>query len=280
MARPQRIDFPGSIHHVMNRGTNRRRVFFEDIDRVEFERLLGEIHELFGVRVIAYSLMDNHYHLILRCPEGNLSAAMQHLGGVYTRHTNDRVGRDGALFRGRFHSILIDSNSYLFYAVRYVDRNSLDLPGIRLARDYRWGSHRMYLGLRRQPSFLDPTQILDALGSVESYERFVSGTEAFELSATIDVATVRSLIQLSIAQRLDDDETTCFTQSMQRTMMHLVADELDDDIGQSILQALNFASPSARSRSLYRAKTRRGALESLDHIVHDLVELLRDQAAA
>ena len=80
-------------------------MFFADEDRIEFGRVLGEIHERFGVETLAYCLVPNHYHLLLRCPDGGLSAAMQHLGSTFTRRMNDRAGRDGPLFRGRFHAI-------------------------------------------------------------------------------------------------------------------------------------------------------------------------------
>src|SRR6056297_2779503 len=77
MGRPPRIDAPGLTHHVFNRGGNRQIVFRSDDDRLEFGRLLGEISDIFGVRLLAYCLMDNHYHLIVQCPDGGLSDAMQ-----------------------------------------------------------------------------------------------------------------------------------------------------------------------------------------------------------
>ncbi|WP_395159643.1 transposase [Ilumatobacter sp.] len=75
--------------------------------------------------VLAYCLMDNHFHLLLHCQSGGLSDAMQRLGSAYTRHVNDRVGRDGPLFRGRFHSRLIGDVRYLANVVRYIHRNAL-----------------------------------------------------------------------------------------------------------------------------------------------------------
>jgi REP element-mobilizing transposase RayT len=113
MGRQPRTDVEGGIHHVMNRGVDHQQIFFADADRVEFGRLLGEIHTKWGVETLAYCLMDNHYHLILHTPDGGLSEAMQYLGVVYTRHTNDRVGRDGPICRGRFASMLVTTDSYL-----------------------------------------------------------------------------------------------------------------------------------------------------------------------
>jgi REP element-mobilizing transposase RayT len=83
----------------MNRGVNREPTFFADVDRRQFGHRLADIHERFGVETLAYCLMDNHYHLLLRARDGGLSRAMHHLGLVYTRRTNDRLGRDGPLFR-------------------------------------------------------------------------------------------------------------------------------------------------------------------------------------
>jgi putative transposase len=275
MTRPLRIDFPGSLHHVMNRGANRQRVFFGDIDRVEFERLLGDIFERFGVSIIAYCLMDNHYHLIVSSRDGNLSAAMQRLGSVYTRHTNDRIGRDGALFRGRFRSILIDSESYFMYAVRYVDLNSLDLPGVRTARDHRWGSHRMYLGLRRQPDFLDTSHVLSAFGSVEAYARFVSGGEPLPYHTEVDVATIRSLVELAIVEHMHDDVSPRAAQWMYRLVMHLVAAELGGTLADGIFVDLGFASVGARKRAHYRAIARRESDAPIDRIVEEIARIVR-----
>ncbi len=156
-----RIDVDGGIHHVMNRGVNRERIFFADDDRIEFGRLLGEAHERFGVETLAYCLVPNHYHLLLRCPSGGLSAAMQHISSVYTRHTNDRVGRDGPLFRGRFHAIHVDDDVYLKWAFRYVHLNALDVSGVRAAMEYRWSSYRAYLGLRTAAPFMNTALMLD-----------------------------------------------------------------------------------------------------------------------
>ena len=134
---------------MMNRGVNRQLVFFSDADRVEFGRVLAEMHQRFGVETLAYCLMPNHYHLVLRCPDGGLSDAMQHVGSTYTRRTNTRVGRDGPLFRGRFHAIHVADDVYLKWVVRYIHRNAVDIAGIQGCEDYRWSSYRSYLGLRR-----------------------------------------------------------------------------------------------------------------------------------
>ena len=135
----------------MNRGAARQATFFGDEDRVEFGRLLGVGHERFDVSVHAYCLLDNHYHLVVNCPSGRLSEFMQYLGSVLTRHVNDRVDRDGPLYRGRFRSIPVTTDRQLLASVRYVHRNAVDVHGVDRVDAYRWSSHRTYLGCRPTP---------------------------------------------------------------------------------------------------------------------------------
>ena len=155
-----RPNLPGTFHHVMNRAIDRGAAFRNDSDRVEFGQRLGDIFERFGVVTHAYCLMTTHFHLLLECPNGALSEAMQRLGSMYTRHVNDRLGRDGAIFRGRFASRLIDNDEYLLMACRYIHRNVLDLPGVSDVTEYRWSSHRTYLGLRTTPVWMRTDEVL------------------------------------------------------------------------------------------------------------------------
>ena len=88
MSRPLRINYPGAYYHVMNRGAGYHDIFSSDDHRSMFLDLLRELHETFQVNIHAYCLMDNHYHLLLETPLGNLSRAMRHLNGIYTQRYN------------------------------------------------------------------------------------------------------------------------------------------------------------------------------------------------
>jgi len=101
MSRPLRIEFPGAWYHVMNRGRRREKIFHVDGDREEFIKVLRETIELWNLQVSAYCLMSNHYHLLVRTPDGNLSGCMRHLNGVYTQRFNRHHTQEGQLFRGR-----------------------------------------------------------------------------------------------------------------------------------------------------------------------------------
>ena len=125
MSRPLRIEFPDAWYHVMNRGRRGEDIFSDKQDYMRFMELLKETSEMWNIRIAAFCLMPNHYHMLIQTPEANISRSMRHLNGVYTQRYNSRHKCDGQLFRGRYKSILIDSDSYLLQAVRYIHRNPL-----------------------------------------------------------------------------------------------------------------------------------------------------------
>ena len=122
MARPLRIEYDGALYHVLSRGNAGEHIFKSIKDRLSFLDIIGETAERFSLYVFAYVLMDNHYHLLLRTNQTNLSKAMQWLGTTYTRRFNNRHYRSGHLFQGRFKSILVENESYLVQLAGNLDR--------------------------------------------------------------------------------------------------------------------------------------------------------------
>ncbi len=159
MSRQLRIDFPDSWHHVMNRGARKEPIFHTSTDANDFLKLVGETAERFGFETHAYCLMTNHYHLLARSIDGKLSRAMQHIDGVYTQRYNWRHGHDGPLLRGRFHSILVDTDAYLASVASYIHRNPLDAGMVTNLVDHRWSSYPIYLGRRRPHDWLATSTI-------------------------------------------------------------------------------------------------------------------------
>src|SRR3989338_5280796 len=123
MARPLRIEFPEACYHVMNRGSERRNIFLHDTDYEAFLGLLEDAGERWQIKVFAFCLMANHYHLFLKTPQGNLSRVMRHLDGLYTQIFNRTYKRDGPLLRGCYKAIVVDADSYLLELVRYIHLN-------------------------------------------------------------------------------------------------------------------------------------------------------------
>lgn len=123
MSRPIRIAFPDALYHVTARGDRREAIFDDDQDRRQFLATLEQVVDRFNWVCHAWCLMDNHYHLLIQTPDGNLSRGMRQLNGVYTQASNRRHRRVGHLFQGRFKAILVDSDAYLLELGRYVVLN-------------------------------------------------------------------------------------------------------------------------------------------------------------
>ena len=144
-----------------------------------FLDLLCEIAETYHVEIHAFSLMGNHYHLIVHTPEGRLSRAIRHLNGVYTQGANRRRGTDGPIFRGRYKAILLDSDEYLLELIRYIHLNPVKAGICELPREHRWTSHIYYLERSSRPDWLVVDEVLGRFGgnernAVRAFDRFVS----------------------------------------------------------------------------------------------------------
>jgi REP element-mobilizing transposase RayT len=158
------VEFAGAVYHVMARGNERREIFRDDNDRQRFLETLAEAVERFGLRVHAYCLMPNHYHVVVGTPRGNLSRGLGWVQATYTARFNARHRRRGHLFQGRFKAQLVEADEYAQWLVEYIHLNPVR-PRRRTAlvdRDrapelarYPWSSHRDYAGWRRPtPSWL------------------------------------------------------------------------------------------------------------------------------
>jgi putative transposase len=154
MARQARIEYPGAVHHITSRGNNRQAIFLDDRDRKHFLALLGEAVRRYGWLLTAWVLMTNHFHLVIHTPEPTLSDGMKWLLGSYVSWFNKRHHRTGHLFGDRFHSYLIQAESYLTEVVRYVVLNPVRAHMVERPEDYRWSSYRATAGLARAPEWL------------------------------------------------------------------------------------------------------------------------------
>ena len=179
MARPLRIEFPGALYHVTARGNARQDIFLDDEDRRRFLGVLTHVVSRFHLRMHAYCLMDNHFHLVVETPKGNLSNAMRQLNGVYTQAFNRRYGQVGHVLQGRFKAILVDRDSYLLEVCRYVVLNPVRVRTTRKPDTYPWSSYQATAGLVPVPSCLTVDWLLSQFGQQRSaaqrkYRAFVA----------------------------------------------------------------------------------------------------------
>ena len=162
----------------MNRGAGRRAIFGSDHHRVLFLELLGDIAEMFKVEIHGYCLMDNHYHLLIKTPDGNLSRAMRHLNGIYTQRHNRSAQVDGPLFRGRYKAILIDADAYLLNVSRYIHSSPVEAGMVKKAERYVWSSYRAFIGQDTSPRWLTRADTLSMIGQRSREKRYQSFVDA------------------------------------------------------------------------------------------------------
>ena len=173
MARRPRNLTASTWFHVVNRGADRQDIFLTDDDRVLFEALLGDALERRQVRLHAYALMSNHFHLLLECPEGGLSETVQLLCGRYGAAYNQRASRTGPLFGSRFHSVPIMDDSQLVATARYIHRNPLAFVPRGALDSYRWSSLSALVRRRPMPTWLSDGVVLTSTDDPHEYTRFV-----------------------------------------------------------------------------------------------------------
>lgn len=179
MSRPLRIEFPGAVYHVTSRGNARADIFEDDSDRTLFLDILAKVVARYNWLCHAYCLMGNHYHLLIETPEGNLSAGMRQLNGVYTQAFNRTHQRDGHLFKGRFKSILVEKDSYLLELSRYTVLNPVRAGLVTKPEHYPWSSYLATLGKAETPPWLTTTWLLSNFSKLQpdarnQYRRFVA----------------------------------------------------------------------------------------------------------
>ena len=165
MTRPLRIEYEGAYYHVMNRGRGRQAIFHDEEYFNAFLNTLAEAHQRFGLEVHAYCLMSNHYHLLLKTPEGNLQRAMRHVGGLYTQRYNRLKRTDGPLFRGRYKAILVDHDEYLLHLSKYIHRNPVEARMVGRLEDYAWSSYPDYIGQRKPEKWLYRSEVYGQLST-------------------------------------------------------------------------------------------------------------------
>ncbi|RDD95350.1 transposase [Acidovorax sp. BoFeN1] len=165
MARLPRLTLPGYPHHIIQRGNNRQMIFADTQDFATMMALLAENAHKFAVAVHAYVLMDNHFHLLATPATAEaLPLMMQAVGRSYVRYFNQRHGRSGTLWEGRYRSTLIETERYLLACMVYIDLNPVRAGMVAQPGAWQWSSHAHYLG-QRIDKLVTPHALYWALGN-------------------------------------------------------------------------------------------------------------------
>jgi putative transposase len=164
MSRPLRIEYPGALYHVTSRGNARRAIFKDNRDRLLFLDTLKKVTDRYHWICHAYCLMNNHYHLVIETPEGNLAKGMRQLNGIYTQAYNRWHRRVGHLYQGRYKAIVVDKESHLLEVCRYVVLNPVRAKAIQDVEKWKWSSYGGTSGFAKPHVVLTTDWVLAQFG--------------------------------------------------------------------------------------------------------------------
>lgn len=188
MVRPLRLEYAGAFYHVFNRGNRREITFRDEQDYKFFQMVLIDSAQRCNVHLFAWCLMPNHFHLVLRTPEANVSVFMRRLMTRYAMRFNRRHGLVGHVFQGRYKAVVCEEEAYFLQLIRYVHQNPLGKgkrPLVSRLDLWPWSSHPAYCAAKNLPG----TNVMEGLKrfgarpseAVKNYLQFIG-----QLDASVD----------------------------------------------------------------------------------------------
>ncbi len=178
MPRPPRVEFPDALYHVTTRGVHKAPIIVDDHDRVRWMEYLKQAVTRFGLRLYAFVLMDNHFHLFVCTPNANLGKAMQYLNGSYAMYFNTRHEKSGHIFERRYHAVLVENEGHYTEVSRYIHLNPVRAGIVAQPKDYAWSSYPIFHWGRMALPWLDCEEVLGEFGegkeARQRYRNFVA----------------------------------------------------------------------------------------------------------
>jgi len=162
--RQPRFTYQGAYHHCMNRGINREAIFKEEKHKTVFIEILADNVEKFRIRLFAYCIMDNHYHLVLENASGRMSDFFRNLNTQYALYYRKKTDGKGYVFQSRFVSTLVQDDAYLKQVIVYVLQNPVQAGKNTDFRNYPWSSAKAYFQ-KLKPKWLDCEFVQEMFGS-------------------------------------------------------------------------------------------------------------------
>ncbi|HUT53326.1 MAG TPA: transposase [bacterium] len=164
MGRKRRAQFPGAVYHLTARGNNRQDIYLDDHDRYAFMEMLAQAVERYDLKIHAFCLMTNHYHLFLRTREPNLARAMHWLNNRYTKRFLFRHERSGHLFQGRYQAVLIVDEAHWITLAHYIHLNPVRAGIVTDPASYNWSSFLDFTRPAARYPWLDHEWVLARYG--------------------------------------------------------------------------------------------------------------------
>lgn len=167
MPRAMREKSSSGIYHVMVRGNEQRDIFIDDEDRLRFIETLDDKIKWGKYSLYAYCLMDNHVHLLVKESDKSVSELIRRIGASYVYYFNKKYKRIGHLFQDRFRSERIETDAYLFSAIRYIHKNPVKAGMVKSEEDYKWSSYGVYTRKNDYRNMVDTKEVLSMYSNNE-----------------------------------------------------------------------------------------------------------------
>jgi REP element-mobilizing transposase RayT len=215
MSRPLRILAEDALYHVMSRGNAKMDFYRDDVDRWRFLAALESVVEQYRLECHAYCLMSNHYHLMLRTLDANLSQAIHQLNGVYAQWWNRRHQRVGHVMQGRFKAQLVQRDGYFLEACRYVVLNPVRGGLAQSAADWPWSSYAATAGLAPRPALLTVSLVLGGRGGTARYRAYQSFVAAAPDATAVGTA-IRDDVRIIGSEAFAEKYRVCIEEAHPR----------------------------------------------------------------
>jgi len=155
MARKDTVKYEGALYHIYQRGNNKEFIFENDNIKTFILKYLKEYNKKFDYELLAYVIMDNHYHLLIKTNKADISTIMFNINNLLGKYVNGQLGRTGHAFDSRYRCKLVETDANLIWLLRYIHRNPVKAHICNDINDYRWSSHNFYKNYVKSHIYID-----------------------------------------------------------------------------------------------------------------------------
>lgn len=210
MGRKPRLEYPGGIYHLIQRGNNRTFIFENAEDKEYLLAQILEYKEVMNFKLYGYVVMGNHYHLVLKVFDTQVSEIMHRINNKFSRYYNKKYGRTGHVFENRYKGILVVGDKYLLSLLRYVHQNPVAANMCKVIADYNWSSDKYYRSNSRC-GIIDIDVILDIFSedrpnAISHYIDFMDENKREEISVFEERDIIGDFSLIDIKKYVEKDK--------------------------------------------------------------------------
>ncbi|MDD2447949.1 MAG: transposase [Tissierellia bacterium] len=225
MGRKPRLEYPGGVYHIIQRGNNREYIFGNDHDKRFIIDLIKEYRDKLKFDLYGYVIMSNHYHLILKLSDVPLQDIMHRINNKYSRNFNKTYNRTGHVFENRYKGILVIDDKYLLSLLRYVHQNPVLARMCKWVSDYPWSSDRLYRLNNKSNGIVNIDFILDIftkdrVDAIKSYIDFMDENKKEDIGVFEDADVIGA-----VNTRVIDEYIKSDTKSLDKILKDVTEDE-------------------------------------------------------